>query len=89
MVQFIESLISNKVTSVCPIENTPMVVSSDDVGTLKGKTIKIIFFIVWDIRTLKCIQTIELGSKTIISKLLNVSNCGKLCFIGSRINLIS
>lgn len=40
-----------------------MVVSADDNGIIK----------IWDIRTFKCIQTVQVGSKTVISKLLDIS----------------
>ena len=65
-------------TAMTAIENSPMVVSADDCGVIK----------VWDIRTLKCIQTLKLGFKNIITKLLDVADNAKVCFIGSRLNFI-
>ena len=55
-----------------------MVVTSDDKGGIR----------VWDIRRFKCIQELDFGKKTIISKLLDMMPVGKIAFIGSRINFI-
>ena len=57
---------------------SPVLASSDDVGTIK----------LWDIRTFSCIQSVNFGKKTNISKLIDMSSIGYLCFIGSRVNLI-
>ena len=70
---------NSMVTAFVCIENSPMLISSDDCGIIK----------IWDIRDLKCIQTLELGFKTIITRLLDVSIKGKICFVGSRINFIN
>ncbi|EGR30688.1 hypothetical protein IMG5_125790 [Ichthyophthirius multifiliis] len=66
------------VSTVDCIEKTCMILSADDTGTIK----------IWDIRTLKCIQSINCGLKTIITKLINIYQKGKLCFLGTRINMI-
>ncbi|EGR31881.1 hypothetical protein IMG5_100300 [Ichthyophthirius multifiliis] len=42
------------VTSIDCVEKTPMIISGDDQGNIK----------IWDIRTLKCIQSIECGQRT-------------------------
>ena len=64
------------ITAIQVIENTPMLVSADDVGTIK----------VWDIRQLRCIQSIELGGKAIIHTIIDMSDSRKVCYVSSRIN---
>ena len=64
------------ITSIATIENTPMVISADDLGTIK----------VWDIRQLRCIQSIELGGKAIIHTIIDMSDKGKVAYISTRIN---
>ena len=66
------------VTAIQVIEKTPMIVSADDTGIIK----------IWDIRTFKCFQTCDVGSKSVISKLLDIEGLGKICFISSRINFL-
>ena len=70
---------SSFVTAVEVIENTPMVISADDVGSIK----------VWDIRNQGCLQTLEMGGRTVILKLLDMYDVGKLCFVGSRVNILN
>lgn len=48
------------VTALEVIEETPMVITADDSGTIK----------IWDIRSLKCLQTVERKEKTIITKIM-------------------
>jgi hypothetical protein len=60
------------------IEETPMVVSADDKGRIK----------VWDIRSYMCIQTIDMGEQTLIIRLLNLIDIGKLVFTGSRLSIV-
>lgn len=67
------------ITAIECIEKTHMVISADDTGIIK----------IWDIRTFKCIQSLNFGLKTKIDKLISMHNRGKLCFIGARINVIS
>ena len=67
------------VTAAVNIEKTPMILSADDAGRLK----------VWDIRNLRCMQSVELGPKNSINKLLDLCLFDKLCFVGSRLNLVS
>ncbi len=50
------------ITSFMLVKNTPMVVSSDNKGRVK----------IWDIRSYKCVQTIDLKDKTIITRLLDM-----------------
>lgn len=69
---------TSMVTALNIIESTPMVVSADDFGAIK----------IWDIRTLNCIQSINYGERTIITKLLDCFTQGKICFVGSRLNMI-
>lgn len=70
---------TSMVTAISVIEKSPMVVSADDVGNIK----------VWDIRTLNCLQTLEMGERTVITKLIDMYEVSKLCFIGSRVNILS
>lgn len=55
-----------------------MVVSADDKGKVK----------VWDIRSLKCVQTVDFRDKTNITKLLDMIDLGKIGVLGSRINFV-
>lgn len=55
-----------------------MVVSSDDKGKVK----------IWDIRNYNCIQTLDFRDKTIITKLLDMVQIGKLGVLGSRVNFL-
>jgi len=64
------------ITAVQVIEKTPMLVSADDIGTMK----------VWDIRQLRCIQSIELGGKAIIHTIIDMCDKGRVCYVSSRIN---
>jgi hypothetical protein len=66
------------VTAIQCIEKTPLVVSADDTGVIK----------LWDIRNLKCTQTVDLYAKSIITRILDIEGEGRLCFISSRINFI-
>ncbi len=52
------------VTSFTLIRKTPMVVSADDKGKVK----------IWNIRNLKCMQTIDFTDKVIITKVLDLSS---------------
>ena len=63
---------NSMVTAIQVVQNTPMVVSADDNGVIK----------IWDIRLLKCFQTVDIGSKTIMSKLIDLNNAKKICFLG-------
>ncbi|EGR31432.1 hypothetical protein IMG5_109710 [Ichthyophthirius multifiliis] len=67
------------ITAIDCIEKTHLIISADDSGVLK----------LWDIRTLKCIQSINYGNKTKILKLINIYEKGKLCFLGTRVNILS
>lgn len=69
---------NSMVTAIQCIENTPLLISSDDNGILK----------LWDIRSFKCVQTVDLGSKTVITKILDIGVFGKVCFLGSRLNFL-
>ena len=69
---------NSMVTAIQCIEKTPMIISADDTGIIK----------LWDIRTFKCIQTCDVGSKSVISKILDIEGKGKICFISSRINFL-
>lgn len=66
------------VTAVACIRNSPMVVTADDQGVIK----------VWDIRELKCVQSLDLGYQNNITRLLDIGDKGKICFIGCRVNFI-
>jgi WD40 repeat protein len=55
-----------------------MVVSADDKGKVK----------VWNMRNLKCMQTIDFTDKVIITKLLDLSGGNKIAVLGSRITLL-
>ena len=69
---------NSMVTAIQCIEKTPMIMSADDTGIIK----------LWDIRTFKCIQTCDVGSKSLISRLLDIEGRGRICFISSRINFL-
>ena len=69
---------NSMVTAIQCIEKTPILISADDNGILK----------LWDIRSFKCIQTVDVGSKTIITKILDLGSMGKICFLGSRVNFL-
>ena len=60
------------------IPKTPMVVSCDDLGHFK----------VWDIRTLRCVQTIKLDAKLTVNRIMSLYEYGKLAFFGKRLNFI-
>ena len=68
----------SQITCIEIIENTPMVLSADDSGSLK----------LWDIRTFTCLQTLDLGKKTSINSLWNQENIGRIAFIGNRVNYL-
>jgi WD40 repeat protein len=55
-----------------------MVVSADDKGKIK----------VWNIRNLKCMQTIDFTDKVIITSLLDLSSENRIAALGSRITLL-
>ena len=55
-----------------------MCLTADDTSAIK----------VWDIRSLKCIQTIEISSKARINRLLSLIDHGKICFVSNRVNLL-
>lgn len=66
------------ITSFILVKKTPMVVSSDDKGKVK----------IWDLRNYKCIQTLDFRDKTIITRLLDMVQVGKIAVLGSRINFL-
>ena len=66
---------SSMVTAVTKIENTPMVISMDDIGIVK----------IWDIRSLVCVQSLQLGTRAMISNIIPVMEHERVCFIGSRV----
>lgn len=69
---------NSMVTAIRCIEKTPILISADDNGILK----------LWDIRSFKCVQTVDLGCKTVITKILDIGCFGKVCFLGSRLNFM-
>ncbi len=68
---------NSMITAIDCVEKTHMIISSDDNGVIK----------IWDVRTLKCIQSVNFGLKTKIYKLINIFEMGKLCFVGARVNI--
>ena len=68
----------NIITVIQVIEKTPMVITGDEMGQLR----------IWDIRKNNCLQMIDLGSQTSILHIVSMFSIGKLCFAGSRINLM-
>ncbi|KAL4463948.1 hypothetical protein ABPG74_005885 [Tetrahymena malaccensis] len=70
---------NSMVTAVQIIDKTPMVVSADDMGNIK----------IWDIRSLKCLQTINIGFKTTMTHIINVPDKNMICLLGTRVNFIS
>ncbi|EGR34417.1 RNA recognition motif protein, putative [Ichthyophthirius multifiliis] len=69
---------SSMVTSFQIIPENPMVVSSDDNGIIK----------IWDIRSLKCLQTIEIMTKSSITNILYIESKNSLCFLNARLNIM-
>lgn len=66
------------ITAIECVESTPMVISADDSGCIK----------IWDIRSLKCFQTIDLNQRTSISKLVDVFSLNRIAFIGCRVSYL-
>jgi len=66
------------VTGIEVIDNTPMVVSTDETSILK----------LWDIRTMHCFQTMEIESIVSIKKIISLYSQNRVCFVSSRINLM-
>lgn len=60
------------------MKHSPMVVTCDDSGILK----------VWDIRALTAIQTLLIGSNTIMHTLIDMSAIGRLALVGIRLYVI-
>lgn len=65
-------------TALQLLRNSPILASSDDSGTIR----------LWDIRTFACIQKVNYGKRTQILQLIDLSEQGKMCFLGSRLNMI-
>lgn len=61
------------------IENTPIVVSADDRGKVK----------IWNIKNLKCMQTIDFSDKVTITKILDIGCENKIALVGSRIIMLN
>jgi WD40 repeat protein len=57
---------------------TPILCSSDDVGCIR----------LWNIKTFQCVQCLSYGRRTLILRLLDISERGLMCFLGSRLNII-
>lgn len=56
-----------------------MVCSVDDSGFLK----------LWDIRSFKCLQTLNVGARFLVNQILDLgSNNNKLGFLGARVNVM-
>lgn len=55
-----------------------MVVSCDDKGKVK----------IWDLRSYKCVQTLDFRDKTLITRLLDMVDIGKFGVLGSRVNFL-
>lgn len=66
------------ITCFTLVRRTPMVVSADDKGKVK----------IWNIRNLKCMQTVDFTDKVVITRLLDLSSEGKIAALGSRITLL-
>lgn len=56
-----------------------MVVSADDKGKIK----------IWDLRSCKCVQTVDLGDQVQVARLINMVEIGKLGIVGLRINILN
>ena len=56
-----------------------MIVSADDRGKVK----------IWNIRNLKCMQTIDFSDKVTFTKVLDLGNERKIALMGSRIIMLS
>ncbi len=69
---------SSMVTAIEPIEKTPMLISADDIGDIK----------MWDVRNLSCIQTLETGSRTAITRIISMYNIARVCYVGSRVSVL-
>ncbi|EGR31827.1 hypothetical protein IMG5_101410 [Ichthyophthirius multifiliis] len=66
------------VTAVQVIEKSPMIVSGDYLGYVK----------IWDLRSLKCIQSVNLGEKSIIQDIIYIEQENMICIVGNRLNFI-
>jgi hypothetical protein len=66
------------VTSVQEITGTEMVVSADDTGTIK----------IWDIRSLGCLQNVDLFIKSAINEIIYLPEERVLCFLTSRVGFM-
>lgn len=61
------------------IDETPMVVSCDDRQKLK----------VWDLRSYKCLQTVDFSGRAAIRGLVSLVDVGKIALLGNRIELLT
>lgn len=66
------------ISSIEQVSKTPMLCSVDDAGYLK----------LWDIRSYKCLQTVNVGSRFLVNHILDLSAKNMLGFIGSRLNVM-
>ena len=62
---------SSQVVCIEPLVNTPLLISSDELGMIKT----------WDIRTKKCVQSFLNESRTVFKNIINISND---CFVASE-----
>lgn len=69
---------SAMLSSITMMGTTPVLCSSDVLGTIR----------LWNIKTFQCVQNVSLGRKTIISKIIDLSEKGFICFLNNRVNLI-
>lgn len=66
------------VTAIQVIKNTPIVVSTDDFGSVR----------LWDIRHLKCFQQLSIGNRAMITKILDLGDRDIIAFLGTRLNVM-
>ncbi|CAD8096929.1 unnamed protein product [Paramecium primaurelia] len=69
---------TSMLTSILMVGKLPVLISGDDSGSLR----------LWDIRTFSCLQSLNFGKKTQITKILDMSDINMLCFLGSRVNIL-
>jgi WD40 repeat protein len=69
---------SSLVTAIACIENSPVAISSDDKYIIK----------LWDIRTLKCVQSFDLELRQPIGHITALEGAGAVCLVTNRILVI-
>jgi len=69
---------NSNVITIEVVENSPTLITVDDIPILK----------IWDVRTFKCIQTIEFKLTSGISDVFAIPSHHKFAFVSSRLNIV-